>query len=152
MATDQPGGRRAAVFRRLMGVGFVRRTYAKRLVKFMERSKAKGKPLPEDLREVAIAMTRLPEDQRVGALEMALEGKGGPESMSREMRRAASRQSRMSGKGGPHRRPGAMRTRDPVVQPAPVTPAPKPPSPKPVPAGRAGPAKQPRGARPARPK
>lgn len=131
MATEGPGGRRAAVFRRLMGVGFIRRTYARRLVKFMERSKAKGKPLPPDLREVSVAITRLPEDQRVGALEMALEGKGGPESMSREMRRAASRQGRMGGKGGPHRRPGAMRTRDPMAQPGPVTPV-VPTKPKPA--------------------
>jgi hypothetical protein len=143
--SDGPGGARASVFRRLMGVGFVRRTYAKRLIKFMERSKRKSKPLPPELREVARAMDQLPEAQRLPTLEQALQGKGGPESMSREMRRAASRQTRMSGKGGPHRRPGAMRTRDPVA------PAPKaPPAARAAPTktSKAGPGKQAKGARP----
>lgn len=113
-----------------MGVGFVRRTYARRLVKFMDKSKTRKRPLPPELREVSIAMSRLPEDQRLPALEDALAGKG-PEAMSRDMRRAASRQQRMSGKGGPHRRPGAVRTRDPVSQPgapAPAKPAPAKPA------------------------
>lgn len=114
-----------------MSVGFVRRTYAKRLIKFMERSREKRKPLPPELREVSIAMSQLPEAQRLPALEQALHGQGGAESMSREMRRAASRQSRMSGKGGPHRRPGAMRTRDPLPQPAPNAKATKPAPPAP---------------------
>lgn len=99
-----------------MGVGFVRRTYARRLIKFMERSKEKKRPLPPELREIAFGISRLPEEHRLPALEDALQGKG-PDAMSRDMRRAASRQSRLSGKGGPHRRPGAMRTRDPVAQP-----------------------------------
>ncbi len=133
------------MFRRLMRVGLIRRTYAKRLIKFMERSKRKAKPLPPELREVGRAMDQLPEAQRLPTLEQALQGKGGPESMSREIRRAASRQTRMSGKGGPHRRPGAMRTRDPV---APAGPAPKA-APKAAPAARGAPAKASKPARPA---
>lgn len=110
------GGARAGVWRTIMRVGILRRLYAKRLLAFMAKSKRKRRPLPNELRELDIAMGRLPEHERRAALERALAGDGGGKGapqMGRDMRRAASRQSRQSGRGGSsNRRPGAMRTRD----------------------------------------
>ena len=103
---------REAIWRTIMRVGFLRTLYAKRLLAYMAKSKRKQRALPPELRELDIAMSRLPEDQRRAALEEALSGKS-TEAMGREMRRAASRQSRQSGRGGSHRRPGAVRTKDP---------------------------------------
>ncbi|GEM_PF-2409615 len=121
MPKDKSGGSRAGVWRAIMRFGFVRRLYAKRLLSYMEKSKRKKRPLPNELRELDIAMSRLPEAQRRAALEEALAGQGaGGPAMGRQLRRASSRQSRQSGKGGAHRRPGAIRTRD-------TGPLPRPP-------------------------
>lgn len=103
------------MWRRMMRVGFLRRLYAKRLLSYLDKCKAKKRPVPPELREVSVAMSRLPERERRAALEEALAARG-PEAVSREYRRAASRQQRQSGRGGPHRRPGAMRTKTPPPQ------------------------------------
>ncbi|MGH9069058.1 MAG: hypothetical protein ACRD0J_16465 [Acidimicrobiales bacterium] len=107
---------RAGFWRYLMRVSFIRRLYAKRLLKYLDKLKAKRKPIPEQLRDLNLAMSRLPERERRPALEEALKGGQGTEEASREYRRAASRQQRQSGRGGPHRRPGAMRTKTPAPQ------------------------------------
>jgi hypothetical protein len=131
VAKDKSVGGRAAVWRAVMRFGFIRRLYAKRLLAYMEKSKRKKRPLPNELRELDIAMSRLPESQRRAALEEALAGQGaGGPAMGRQLRRASSRQSRQSGKGGTHRRPGAMRTRDNVPPPRPAGAAPRPSRPK----------------------
>ncbi|MGH9073002.1 MAG: hypothetical protein ACRDZQ_02615, partial [Acidimicrobiales bacterium] len=80
MARDRSGGVRASIWRTFMRVGFLRRLYAKRLLRYMAKSRAKKRPLPPELRELDIAMSRLPEKDRHAALDEALQGKG-PEAM-----------------------------------------------------------------------
>jgi hypothetical protein len=94
-----------------MRVPFVRRAYARRLLKFIDKSKEKGRRLPPDLYELSRQLSRLPEADRAAALDTAL--KAGPDGTAasvpgsnRQLRRAASAQGRQSGKGQGYR-PGS---------------------------------------------
>jgi len=89
----------------MLSVGFVRRWYARRLVKFLEKSRKKHRRLPDHMVQVDTLLRRVPEPRRAKVLEEMLRP-GPKEGPGRELRRAASRQQRQSGKGGPRRRPG----------------------------------------------
>ena len=93
---------RTAVFRRIMHVGFFRHFYVKRLLRFMEKSRAKGRSLPPDLQRLDQMLKRLPPPKRAEALETALLSSP-DENPSREMRRAATRQDRQRGDGRGYR-------------------------------------------------
>lgn len=93
--------------RAVLGVPFMRRWYARRLLKMLDKAKAKGRELPPDLAQLQANLSKMPKGRRFEALESALEaGSGGDQTLSREMRRAASRQGRQSGRGGTRQRPG----------------------------------------------
>jgi hypothetical protein len=102
-------GIRTAVFRRIMRVGFFRRFYIKRLLRFMEKSRAKGRTLPPDLQRLDQMLKRLPPPKRAEALETALLASP-DETPSREMRRAAARQDRIRSDGRGYR-PGTAADR-----------------------------------------
>jgi hypothetical protein len=95
-------GIRTAMFRRIMRVGFFRHFYVRRLLRFMEKSRAKGRSLPPDLQRLDQMLKRLPPPKRAEALEAALVASP-DENPSREMRRAASRQDRQRGDGRGYR-------------------------------------------------
>ncbi|HTT86820.1 MAG TPA: hypothetical protein VMF60_05605, partial [Acidimicrobiales bacterium] len=96
---------RTAVFRAMMRVGFLRHFYIRRLLRFIEKSRAKGRSLPPELVRLDDMLRRLPPPKRAEALEAALLA-GPEESQSRELRRAASRQDRIRSDGRGYR-PGA---------------------------------------------
>ena len=99
---------RTAVFRSIMRVGFLRHFYVRRLLRFMEKSKAKRRTLPPELVRLDQMLSRLPPPKRAEALETALLASP-DETPSREMRRAASRQERLRGDGRGGYRPGTAR-------------------------------------------
>lgn len=112
MQREQPRGVRAAVSRFVGRVPFLRRLYVRRLLRYLEKAKKKGRPLPAQLRELDANLGRLKERERAAALEEALQYQG-DDWAGRELRRAAARQQRQSGRGH-GRRPGAVMTRSPA--------------------------------------
>jgi hypothetical protein len=93
---------RSAVFRSIMRVGFLRHFYIRRILRFMEKSKAKKRALPPELQRLDQMLSRLPPKKRAEALETALLASP-DEPPSREMRRAASRQERLRSDGRGYR-------------------------------------------------
>lgn len=96
---------RGAMGRTMMRIPLVRRWYIKRMLKWIDKSKAKGRRLPENLNDTARYLARVPKQQRAQALEDAILAQQEMPNMGRDVRRAASRQ-RQSGKGGGRQRPG----------------------------------------------
>ncbi|MGH9107221.1 MAG: hypothetical protein ACRDZX_15600 [Acidimicrobiales bacterium] len=96
---------RGAIGRTFMRVPLLRRWYVRRILKFIDKSKAKGRPLPEGMAETARFLSRVPKHQRAKAFEDAIEANQEVPKMGRQYRRAASRQ-RHSGKGETRFRPG----------------------------------------------
>lgn len=82
---------RGAVGRGLMKVPVLRRWYIRRTLKFIEKSKAKGRKLPEGMSEMARQLSQIPKDKRAQAIEDAMLAEQEMPNMSREFRRAASR-------------------------------------------------------------
>jgi hypothetical protein len=93
---------RTAVFRSIMRVGFLRHFYVRRLLRFMEKSKAKKRALPAELVRLEQMLSRLPPPKRAEALESALLASP-DEAPSRELRRAAARQDRLRSDGRGYR-------------------------------------------------
>jgi hypothetical protein len=89
----------------MLRVPVTRRWYVRRTLKFIERSKAKGRRLPEGMVDTARFLSRLPKHQQAQALEDAILAEREAPGMGRDLRRAASRQRR-SGKGSGGLRPG----------------------------------------------
>jgi hypothetical protein len=85
------------VGRVLLRIPVLRRFYVRRLLKFIDTSKARGRRLPPDLYELSKQLSRVPPSERAEALERALkaerEGTAGA-GVNRQARRAAERQSR----------------------------------------------------------
>src|SRR5579862_9021964 len=96
---------RGALARKFMSVGFLRRWYIRRMLKMIDKSKAKGRRLPEGLADTARYLSRVPKAQRAQAFEEAILTNQEMPNMGREFRRAASRQRR-SGKNDARTRPG----------------------------------------------
>jgi hypothetical protein len=88
-----------------MRVPVLRRWYIRRTLRFIDRSKAKGRSLPEGMPEVARLVARVPKAQRARALEEAILANQDTPNLGRQFRRAAARQRR-SGKSDARYRPG----------------------------------------------
>jgi hypothetical protein len=97
---------REGISRRMLSVGFIRRWYARRLVKFIAKSKKKGRRLPDHLFQLDRTLKKVPEARRTKTVEEMLIPRN-EEEYGRELRRAASRQERRGGQGGASRRPGS---------------------------------------------
>jgi hypothetical protein len=96
------------VSRRLLQVGAIRRWYARRLVASIDKSHAKRRSLAPELVRIDQVIRRLPKPQRADAVAEMLQPTN-EQQYSREMRRAAERQSRGRGQGGvSRRRPGTL--------------------------------------------
>lgn len=106
--TDKPKRRiRTAISRNLMKVSFMRNWYIKRTLKFIDKSKEKGRRLPPELSDVNRVLSKVPKGQRAKILEEAMAaGQEGLADTSRAYRRAASNQGRQSGRGRGRTRPG----------------------------------------------
>jgi hypothetical protein len=96
------------ISRQLMKVGFFRRRYVKRMIKYIDKSKEKGKRLPPELYELQRFLSQVPKAQRAERLEEAITAQRSEEPLgNRDLRRASSNQSRQSGRGGNRYRPGS---------------------------------------------
>lgn len=105
---DAKPGLRARASQRMLKVGFMRRRYAKRLVRYIDRQKAKGRPLPPEFAELERFLAQVPKAERAQRFEEALALQQADElPVGREMRRAAANQQRRSGKNPAGYRPGA---------------------------------------------
>lgn len=105
MALERLARVRDSAWKRLLKFGPIRRWYARRLIKYIEKSKKKKRKLPEHLMQVDSMLRKIPKPQRQKTVEEMLMP-GREEQFGRAMRRAASRQGRASGQGGTKRRPG----------------------------------------------
>lgn len=92
---------------RMMKVGFLRRRYVKRLVRYIDKSKAKGRRLPPEMMDLQRFLSQVPKHERAERLEEAILSQGDEDNFNRDLRRAASNQQRRSGKGAGGYRPGA---------------------------------------------
>lgn len=98
---------RGSIGRMTMRSSFLRGRYVRRVLKSIDKSKAKGRRLPPELHELSKQLSRIPKHKQAEALEDAL--KAGPEAADtagRAMRRAAMAQQRQSGRGQGRYRPG----------------------------------------------
>lgn len=98
-------GIRAKASQRMLRWGPFRRWYIKRTLRFIDRSKEKGRRLPDGLAETARQLSRVPKQRRAEALEDAILAQNDMPEMGREFRRAAARQ-RLSTKSDTRYRPG----------------------------------------------
>jgi len=93
---------------RVMKIGFLRRRYIKRVLKYIDKTKAKGKELPPEMADLARYLSAVPKAQRAERFEEAiLAQQSDSEPFNRELRRAAANQNRRSGKGAGGYRPGS---------------------------------------------
>ena len=100
-------GIRRAIGRTVMKVPFIRNWYIRRTLKFIDKSKEKGRRLPPELADMNRALSRVPKAQRAKVLEEAMAaGQQGLAESNRAYRRAAGNQGRQSGRGGGRSRPG----------------------------------------------
>jgi predicted DNA-binding protein len=98
---------RTSISRNVMKVSFVRNWYIKRTLKFIDKSKEKGRRLPPELADMNRALSKVPKAQRAKVLAEAMEaGQEGLQDTSRAYRRAAENQNRQSGRGRGRTRPG----------------------------------------------
>jgi hypothetical protein len=98
---------RERLSQRMMSIGFMRRRYVKRMLKYMDKSKEKGRRLPPELFELQRFLARVPKDQRAEKLEEVITAQRKEEAVgNRDLRRASVNQSRHSGRGGNRYRPG----------------------------------------------
>ncbi len=106
--------------RQMMKIGFFRRRYVKRMIKYIDKSKAKGKRLPPELFELQRFLARVPKGERAERLEEAITAQQTEEPLgNRDLRRASANQNRLSGRGANRYRPGSP--------PRSMQPGPKPP-------------------------
>jgi hypothetical protein len=98
---------RERMSQRMLRIGFMRRRYVKRMLKYMDKSKEKGRRLPPELFELQRFLAKVPKDQRAAKLEEVIAAQRTEESLgNRDLRRASVNQSRHSGRGGNRYRPG----------------------------------------------
>lgn len=88
-----------------MKLPVLRRWQIRRTLKFIDKSRAKGRRLPEELYQVDRYLARVPKCQRAKAFEEAMLANQELPTMGRDYRRAAARQRR-SGKATPAIGPG----------------------------------------------
>jgi hypothetical protein len=93
---------------RVMKIPFLRRRYVNRMIKYIDKSKAKGRRLPPEMMELSRFLAQVPKPERAARLEEAIMAeRDGEEHFNRDLRRAAANQQRRSGKGAGGYRPGA---------------------------------------------
>jgi len=91
---------RTAVGRTMARSARVRRWQIRRMLKFIDKSKEKGRRLPPEYADMARFLAKVPKAQRGEALEKAMEANQEGVAIGRDQRRAAAAQQRRSGQGG----------------------------------------------------
>lgn len=100
---------RALPGRAIGRIPWLRRRYARFILRSVKKQRAKGRALPEGLAKVERQVRGLPPGKQAEVLEKLLEAGATwqPETAGRAMRRATSKQERRSGRG-PGGRPGLL--------------------------------------------
>ena len=107
----EKGRIRRRITQRTMRIGFLRRRYVKRVIKYIDKSKEKGRRLPPEMMELSRFLSRVPKHERAERLDEALVAqqdvdRSGETAFNRDLRRAAANQQRRSGKNPAGYRPG----------------------------------------------
>lgn len=111
---------RERVSRTMLRVGFIRRRYIKRMLRYIDKSKEKGRRLPPELFDLSRMLSQVPKEQRAERLEEVITAQqAGFTVGNRDLRRAQDNQARQSGRGGNRYRPG--------MPPRSMVPGPRPP-------------------------
>ncbi len=100
-------GLRQRMGQRVMRIGFLRRRYVKRVIRYLDKSKKKGRRLPPGMMEMQRFLAQIPKEERAQRLEEAIVAQQSGDEFNRDLRRAAANQQRRSGKGAGGYRPGA---------------------------------------------
>lgn len=114
MATAPPKRRRLRKLRdipaRFIGrTPWLRRRYARRILKTIDKFQEKGRPLPDSLTSLERQLRRVPKPKRQQLVEQMMEmGTQDDVSTNRALRRAAGRQERQKGQRGGGLRPGTL--------------------------------------------
>lgn len=88
---------------------WLRRRYARRILRSIDRYKDKGRPLPESLSRLEKQLRRVPTPKRQQVVEQMMEmGSDQDVTTNRALRRAADRQERQKGQRGGGLRPGTL--------------------------------------------
>lgn len=88
---------------------WLRRRYARRIVKTIDKFEKKNRPLPENLQPLERQLRRVPKPKRAAMVEQMMEmGSQEDVTTNRALRRAAGRQERHKGQKGGGLRPGTM--------------------------------------------
>jgi hypothetical protein len=86
---------------------WLRRRYARRIVKTIEKYRTKNRPLPDNLQRLERQLRRVPQPKRQQVVEQMMEaGSEQDLTVNRALRRAAGRQERQKGTKGGGLRPG----------------------------------------------
>jgi len=95
---------------RLIGrTPWLRRRYARRIVRTIDKYREKGRPLPESLTRLERQLRRVPGPKREELVEQMMEmGSEQDLTTNRALRRAAGRQERQKGQRGGGLRPGTL--------------------------------------------
>lgn len=106
MAKDENGGRprkrriREMPARVIARTPWLRKRYARRLVRSIKKMRAKGRKLPDNLLRIERQIRHLPPGRQQQVIEQMLElGANNAAEASRAMRRATERSDRQSGRG-----------------------------------------------------
>src|SRR5262245_54101587 len=83
---------RTATSRKLLQWGPFRRWYVRRTLRYIDKTKPKGRRLPEGMAETARQLGRVPKQRRAEVFEEAILAQEEMGGTSREYRRAAARQ------------------------------------------------------------
>ncbi|MGC8471201.1 MAG: hypothetical protein ACP5PM_02775 [Acidimicrobiales bacterium] len=88
---------------------WLRRRYARRILRTIDKFQDKGRPLPENLSRLERQLRRVPKPKRQRIVEQMME-MGSEEDIitNRALRRAAGRQERQKGQRGGGARPGTL--------------------------------------------
>lgn len=107
MAQKKPGRIQSRVNRLMARIPWLRRRYVKYILRYIEKSRKKGRDLPPELEQVDKQLRKVPPSKRYEVMEQLVAMNDPAAAASRQMRRAMDRQNRQrsSGKG---QRPGTM--------------------------------------------
>lgn len=88
---------------------WLRRRYARRIVRTIDKFQQKNRPLPENLKSLERQLRRVPKPKREQVVEQMMEMGGNDDvTTNRALRRAAGRQERHKGQRGGGLRPGTL--------------------------------------------
>jgi hypothetical protein len=88
---------------------WLRRRYARRIVRTIDKFQDKNRPLPENLQPLERQLRRVPKPKRAQVVEQMMEmGTKEDVTTNRALRRAAGRQERQKGQRGGGLRPGTL--------------------------------------------